>query len=117
MNYSASHESNLNRQLTRDMHAADASVDGPDFASVATYDALQAIYKVVAAQNGNVDPEKTMQLVRGMKFESPRGPIQIDARTRDIVQNIYIRRVEKRNGKLINREFAVIPQVHDPIEK
>jgi branched-chain amino acid transport system substrate-binding protein len=117
MNYSASHESNLNRQLARDMHAADASVDGPDFASVATYDALQAIYKVVAAQNGNVDPDKTMQLVRGMKFESPRGPIQIDARTRDIVQNIYIRRVEKRNGKLINREFAVIPQVHDPIEK
>jgi branched-chain amino acid transport system substrate-binding protein len=117
MNYSASHDSNLNRELARDMHAADPSVDGPDFASVAMYDALQAIYTVVAEQKGNVDPDKTMQLVRGMKFESPRGPIEIDRQTRDIVQNIYIRRVERRDGKLINNEFAVVPHVQDPIEK
>jgi branched-chain amino acid transport system substrate-binding protein len=117
MNYSASHDSNLNRQLTHDMHAADPSVAVPDFASVAMYDALHAIYNVVAAQKGSVDPDKTMQLVRGMAFESPRGPIEIDPRTRDIVQNIYIRRVEKRDGQLINHEIAVIPHVHDPSEK
>ena len=117
MNYSASHDSALNRQFSRDVRAADASVDVPDFASVATYDALQAIYRVVAAQKGNVDPDKTMQLVRGMKFESPRGPIEIDSRTRDIVQNMYVRRVERRNGKLINTEFAVVPHVADPVEK
>jgi len=58
MNYSASHSSPLNAQLTRDMHAADPSVEVPDFGAVATYDALQAIYKVVAAQNGGSDPTK-----------------------------------------------------------
>jgi branched-chain amino acid transport system substrate-binding protein len=117
MNYSASHDSELNRKVTADMHAADPSVDVPDFASVAMYDALHAIYTVVESQPGNIDPNKTMQIVRGMKFESPRGPIEIDPQTREIVQNIYIRRVEKRDGKLINREFAVVPQVHDPVEK
>jgi branched-chain amino acid transport system substrate-binding protein len=117
MNYSASHDSKLNRDLTRDMRAADASVESPDFASVATYDALHAIYDVINAQKGNLDPDKTMQLVRGMKLDSPRGPIEIDAHTRDIVQNIYIRRVEKRDGKLINNEIAIFPHVRDPIEK
>ncbi|HEY5349747.1 MAG TPA: ABC transporter substrate-binding protein [Candidatus Lustribacter sp.] len=117
MNYAASHDSPLNKQLTRDMHAADPSLDGPDFASVATYDVMQAIYKVVAAQKGNVDPDKTMQLVRGMKLESPRGPIMIDPQTRDIVQNIYIRRVDKVGGRYQNTEIATYPMVRDPLEK
>jgi branched-chain amino acid transport system substrate-binding protein len=117
MNYAASHNSPLNKQLTRDMRAADPSLDGPDFASVATYDVMQAIYKVVEAQKGNVDPDKTMQLVRGLKIESPRGPITIDPQTRDIVQNIYIRRVEKVDGKYQNTEIATYPNVRDPIEK
>jgi branched-chain amino acid transport system substrate-binding protein len=117
MNYAASHNSPLNKQLTRDMRAADPSLDGPDFASVATYDVMQAIYKVVEVQKGNVDPDKTMALVRGLKIESPRGPIQIDPQTRDIVQNIYIRRVEKVDGKYQNTEIATYPNVRDPIEK
>ena len=117
MNYAASHKSPLNAQLTRDMRAADPSVEGPDFASVAQYDIMSAIYKVVAAQNGNVDPEKTMQLVRGMRIDSPRGPIVIDPQTRDVVQNIYIRRVEKVDGKYQNTELAIYPNVRDPIEK
>ena len=49
-----------------------------------------------------------------MKFESPRGPIAIDPQTRDIVENFYLRRIEKRDGKLINIEFATIPMVRDP---
>ena len=117
MNYSASHDSELNRTVTRDMHAADSSVESPDFASVAMYDALHAIYNAVAAQHGMLDPDKTMKLLRGMSFESPRGPITIDAQTRDIVQNIYIRRVEKRDGTLINHEFATVPHVRDSVEK
>jgi branched-chain amino acid transport system substrate-binding protein len=117
MNYAASHNSPLNKQLTRDMRAADPTLDGPDFGSVATYDVMAAIYKVVAAQNGNVDPDKTMQLVRGMKIDSPRGPITIDPQTRDVVQNIYIRRVDKVDGKYQNTEIATYPNVHDPIEK
>jgi branched-chain amino acid transport system substrate-binding protein len=117
MNYAGSHNSPLNKQVTRDMRAADPAQDVPDFGSVATYDALQAIYKVVAAQKGNLNPDKTMQLVRGMKFESPRGPIMIDPQTRDIVQTIYIRRVEKVDGKYQNTEIASYPNVRDPIEK
>ena len=115
-NYAATHDSPLNKQLTRDMQAV-APGEGPEFASVATYDVMDAIYKVVAAQNGNVDPDKTMALVRGMKLDSPRGPIEIDPQTRDIIQNIYIRRVDKVDGKLQNTEIATYPMVRDPVEK
>lgn len=117
MNYSGVHNSTMNTQLTRDMHAIDASIIEPDFGSVATYDAMQAIYKVVSAQNGGTDPEKTMRTLRGLKFESPRGPIQIDAQTRDIVQNIYIRRVDNVVGRLQNTEIATYPMVKDPRAK
>jgi branched-chain amino acid transport system substrate-binding protein len=117
MNYAGSHNSPLNKQLTRDMHAVDPSIDEPSFADVATYDVLSAIYKAVAAQKGNLDPEKTMQLVRGMKIDSARGPITIDPQTRDIVQNIYIRRVDKVDGKYQNTEIATYPNVRDPLEK
>lgn len=116
-NYAATHNSALNKQLTRDMLAADPSIGGPEFAGVATYDALHAIYNAVEAQKGNLDPDKTMQLIRGMKLESPRGPIEIDPQTREIIQNIYIRRVDKVNGKLQNTEIATFPMVRDPVEK
>lgn len=117
MNYSAAHASALNRQLTRDMHAADPNILTPDFYSVATYDALHAIFMAASAQNGNLNPDRTMELVRGMKFESPRGPIVIDAQTRDIDQNVYIRRVDKVDGHLQNTEISVDPMVRDPDEK
>jgi branched-chain amino acid transport system substrate-binding protein len=117
MNYAGSHNSPLNKQLTRDMHAVDPSIDEPSFADVATYDVLSAIYKAVDAQKGNLDPDKTMQLVRGMKIDSARGPIMIDPQTRDIVQNIYIRRVDKVDGKYQNTEIATYPNVRDPLEK
>jgi len=116
MNYSAAHKSELNSRLKRDMHAIDPSVEEPDFGSVATYDIMNAIYKAVGAQHGNVDPDKTLSLIRGMKLESARGPIQIDPQTRDIVQNIYIRRVDKVDGRYQNTEIATYPMVHDPLE-
>jgi branched-chain amino acid transport system substrate-binding protein len=116
-NYSAAHNSKLNREVSADMHASNPAIPSPDFYTVATYDALQAIYKVTAAQNGVIDPDKTMAIVRGMRFESPRGPIEISPVTRDIIQNIYIRRIDKVNGVLQNTEIAVYPQVKDPLEK
>ena len=54
--------------------------------------------------------------MKGMAWESPRGPISIDPDTRDIVQNIYIRKVEKKNGELYNVEFATFPNIKDPIK-
>jgi branched-chain amino acid transport system substrate-binding protein len=99
------------------MNAADPSIRTPDFYSVATYDALHAIVMAAAAQNGTLNPDRTMELVKGMKLESARGPIVIDPQTRDIDQNVYIRRVDKVNGQLQNTEIAVYPMMRDPDEK
>ena len=117
MNYSTTYDGAMNKKLTRDIHAADATIDYPDFYTVATYDTLQAIYKLTAAQNGTIDPDKTMSILKGMKLDSARGPIQIDPQTRDLIQNIYIRRVDKVNGKLQNTTIATYPAVKDPTEK
>jgi branched-chain amino acid transport system substrate-binding protein len=114
--YSTTHDSRTNRDFVKAYRDIDPKGD-PDFVAVAAWDALTAAYKVIAAQNGKVDPEKTMALLKGMSFESPRGPIMIDPDTRDIVQNVYLRRTEKKNGKLVNTEFATIPMVRDPYEK
>ena len=76
---------------------------------------MAAIFHAIVAQHGNIDPDKTMELLKGWKDDnSPRGPIMIDPATRDIVQNEYIRRVEKVNGQLANVEFETIPMVKDP---
>ena len=115
--YSAIHPSALNARFVADYLAVSGQGIRPDYAALAGYDALAAIYKVVDLQHGKVDPDRTLQLLRGMKYESPRGPIMIDPQTRDIVQNIYIRRIEKVDGKYQNTEIATYPMVRDPIEK
>ena len=84
----------------------------PDFGGACLYDVLQAIYKIIELQHGKVDPDKTLALLKGMKFESPRGPIMID-QNRDIVQNVYVREVRKVDGKLQNVEIDTIPMVDD----
>jgi branched-chain amino acid transport system substrate-binding protein len=114
--YSATHNSKTNRDFVRAFKDIDPKAE-PDFFAVAVWDAMTAAYKAIAAQNGKVDPDRTMELLKGMKFESPRGPIMIDPDTRDIVQNVYLRSTEKVNGKLVNTEFATIPMVKDPYEK
>ena len=69
----------------------------------------------IRAQSGNVDPDRTMQLLRNYRnANSPRGPISIDPETRDIVQNIYIREVRRAGNQLANVELEVIPNVKDP---
>jgi branched-chain amino acid transport system substrate-binding protein len=112
--YSPSHDSALNKQFVRDYKTFNDS--DPDFLSVGAYDCLAAIYKVVAAQNGQIDPDRTMELLKHLKFESPRGPIEVDPQTRDLIENVYIRRTEKRNGRLVNVEIETIPMVRDPLE-
>jgi branched-chain amino acid transport system substrate-binding protein len=117
MNYSHVHDSKLNRQVIDAVRTQDPSAPPFDFGSVATWDAMTAIYKTIEAQQGQLDPDKTMALIKGMKFESPRGPISIDPETRDIVQNMYIRRTEKVGTGWANVEIETIPQVKDPFEK
>jgi branched-chain amino acid transport system substrate-binding protein len=116
LNYSANHGSRLNRDFVAAFTSIDPSLL-PDFGAAAAYDVMNAIYRVVEAQKGFIDPDRTMELVRGMRFESPRGPIEIDPETRDVIQNVYIRRTERRGTKLVNVEFATIPMVRDPNER
>ena len=102
--YSAAHDSAMNKQLVADLapykHAP----------NVAIWDALRLVYDGVEAQKGSpFDAEKFMAFAKGRKFESPRGPIAISATNGDIVQNTYIRRVERRDGKLVNVEIETIP--------
>jgi branched-chain amino acid transport system substrate-binding protein len=63
------------------------------------------IYKMIEATNGQKDPDKALAAVKGMKWVSPRGPVSIDPETRHITQNIYLREVEKKDGKLQNTEL------------
>ncbi len=116
-NYVLDHKSPVNDAFKRDMHAADPNAGVADFFTVATYDVMQAIYAVTAKQNGSVDPDKTMALLKGLKLQSPRGPIQIDSQTRDCTQNIYIERTDKAGSGYVNTEIATYPQVRDPLEK
>ena len=112
--YSAAHDSVLNRAYV----AAFEKANGfrPNFVSVGAYDRLQLIYEGLKKTNGNADGDTLLAAIKGMAFESPRGPISIDAETRDIVQNIYIRKVEKVNGALYNIEFATYEAVKDPMK-
>jgi len=114
--YTSTHDSALNRQFVRDFKAAYGADQAPSFIAVAAYDAINAAYKVIEAQHGTIDPDKTMALVEALKFESPRGPIAIDPATRDIILNAYFMRAERRNGTLGNYEFETTPMVKDPSE-
>ena len=113
-NYASSLETPLNPGFVKAYKAAYGGAYEPDFEAAAAYDAVDAIYRVVKAQNGKLDPDATIKLLRGMKMESPRGPIQIDAATRGIVQNIYILRTDKRSdGTYVNTKIATMPMIKE----
>lgn len=111
--YTPTHDSAVNREFAETFKAV-APERPLGFMAVVTYDVLRAIYTVVDAQKGDLNPERTIELLKQTKFESPRGPISIDPSTREIVQNVYFRKVEKRGGQIVNSEFATIPEVKDP---
>jgi len=87
----------------------------PDFFAVDGFDGMNLIFDMLKATNGKFTADEAMAFFKTWKNpDSPRGPIAIDPETRDIIQNIYLRRVEKVDGKLANVEFETIPQVKDP---
>jgi len=114
-NYSASHDSALNRTYVEAFKKANGGLR-PNFMSVGGYDGMHLIYEALKKTNGDANGEKLVAAMKGMAWESPRGPISIDPDTRDIVQNIYIRKVERKDGELYNVEFATIPNVKDPVK-
>jgi len=87
----------------------------PDFLSIDAWDGMAAIFDLLKASSGKFTADEAMAFFKSWKNpDSPRGPIMIDPETRDIVQNIYIRRLERQNGKLADIEIATIPMVKDP---
>jgi branched-chain amino acid transport system substrate-binding protein len=114
--YSASHPS----QVNKDYVAAYAKASGghrANFISVGGYDGMHLIYEALKKTGGNTDADTVVNAMKGMSWESPRGPISIDPRTRDIVQNVYIRKVEKVGGEPWAVEFDTFPAVKDPLKE
>jgi branched-chain amino acid transport system substrate-binding protein len=113
--YSAAGNRPANQAFVKAYKAEFGPDQEPSFEVVGAYDGMAAIFHVIIAQKGKIDPDKTMELLKGWKDDaSPRGPIMIDPDTRDIVQNEYMRRIEKVNGQLANVEFETMPMVKDP---
>jgi branched-chain amino acid transport system substrate-binding protein len=113
--YSASHNSALNKKFVQSFEAANKF--RPNFMAVGAYDAVRVATKALEATKGKAGGEALLAAMKGQTFESPRGPVLIDAQTRDIVQDIYIRRVERvpaMGNQLFNQEFDVQKAVKDP---
>lgn len=111
--YSAVHKSPENQAFTEAYHKAYPK-DRPNFMAVAAYDGMHMIYQALEKTKGDSSADAFVAAVKGMKWTSPRGPVMIDPQTRDIVQNVYIRKVEKMDGVLQNVEFDKFADVKDP---
>jgi branched-chain amino acid transport system substrate-binding protein len=113
--YSAAHPSDKNRAFVDGVRKANNGMRA-NFFAVSGYDGMHVLYEALRKTGGSTDGDGLVGAMKGMKWESPRGPISIDPETRDIIQNIYIRRVEIKDGELWNIEFETIPDVKDPVK-
>ncbi|HWS06304.1 MAG TPA: ABC transporter substrate-binding protein [Xanthobacteraceae bacterium] len=113
--YSAAHPSALNKEFV----AAYQKATGhrANFLAVSGYDGMHLIYEALKKTGGNTDADAVVVAMKGMSWESPRGPISIDPNTRDIIQNVYIRKVEKKDGEPWAIEFATFEAVKDPLKE
>jgi branched-chain amino acid transport system substrate-binding protein len=114
MNYDYNHDSALNKEFVAAYNAQFKR--NPDLFSVGGYDGMHLIYEALKKTGGNTDGDGLIAAAKGMKWESPRGPIAIDPETRDVINTVYIRRVEKVNGQVRNVEIAKIENVKDPVK-
>jgi branched-chain amino acid transport system substrate-binding protein len=112
--YDANHQSAANGKFVGAYKVAYGR--NPDYFSVGGWDGMHVIYEALKKTGGNADGEALAGAAKGMKWESPRGPISIDPETRDIIQTVYIRRVEKVGGQLLNVEIDKIENVKDPVK-
>jgi branched-chain amino acid transport system substrate-binding protein len=112
--YSYAHPSEKNKAFIEGIYRITGKKLRPSYFAVAAYDGLAALDLALAKTGGDLDGDKLMEAFKGLSFESPRGPISIDPATRDIVQNVYIRKTEKVNGELVNVEFDKFDAVRDP---
>jgi branched-chain amino acid transport system substrate-binding protein len=114
-NYSTAGDRPANRAFLDAWGKEYGPASSPDFFAVDGWDGMAAVFDLIRQTKGSFSGEEAMAILRGWKSaDSPRGPISIDPSTRDIVQNIYMRRTELRDGKLVNLEFETIADVRDP---
>lgn len=112
-NYSAAHDSAANKAFVAAYKKAYNR--RPNFVAVTGYDGMHMIYEALKKTDGKGTGEALVKAMIGLEFESPRGPVKLDGDTRDLIQNIYVRRTERAaDGELYNVEFATIPNVKDP---
>lgn len=112
--YDYNHQSQTNTDFVK-AYSAEFKRN-PDLFSIGGYDGMHLIYEALKKTGGKADGEGLVAAAKGMKWESPRGPISIDPETRDVVQTVYIRRVEKVNGQLRNVEIEKFENVKDPVK-
>ena len=111
--YSAAHPSPANKKFVEAFEKANKGMR-PNFMAVGGYDGMRVIYEALRVTKGAGGGDALLAAMKGQIFESPRGPMFIDAQTRDVVQNIYLRKVERKDGQLYNIEFDAIKDVKDP---
>ena len=113
--YSAAHPSAKNKAFVDGVKQANNGMRA-NFFGVSGYDGMHLIYEVLKKTGGKTDGESLVGAAKGMAWESTRGPMTIDPETRDVIHNIYLRKVEKVNGELWNIEFATVENVKDPVK-
>lgn len=115
--YSYAHQSAKNQKFVKDFEAQYGRAIRPNYFAVTAYDAMAAVDKALTRTKGDVSGERVMEALKGLTFESPRGEVEIDPITRDVVQTVYIRKTEKVGGKLVNVEFDKFDRVKDPAKE
>jgi branched-chain amino acid transport system substrate-binding protein len=113
LHYSPNLDNPENRTFVSAMTAKFGEEALPDIFTVQAYDGMQVLFHMIEATGGQPNPEKAIESVRGFTWNSPRGPVSIDPQMRDIVQNVYVRRVVNEGGKLVNRAFETFKAVKD----
>jgi branched-chain amino acid transport system substrate-binding protein len=116
-NYSWTLDNPLNKKYVADYTKYFGTELHPDFMSVSAYSGMEGIYRVIQKLNGNIDPDKAMAAFKQLAFDTPRGMIRIDPDTRDVVQPIYIRETERRDGELINKVIYTFKDVYNHLNK
>jgi len=112
--YDYNHKSKMNSDFVKAFNAEFKR--NPDFFAVGGYDGMHLIYETLKKTQGNADGDALIAAIKGMKWESPRGVIWIDPETRDIVQTVYIRKVQKVGNDIVNVEFDKVENVKDPVK-
>jgi branched-chain amino acid transport system substrate-binding protein len=111
--YSAAHDSPENKAFVAEFKKANGGMR-PNMMAMQSYDGMHMIYEAMKKTNGSTNGEALVNAMKGLSWASPRGPVTIDPETREIIQNIYIRKVERVDGELYNVEFMTIPNFKDP---